>query len=120
MYTPIKIWDDAWNIHSSYGLAKDFVSNGLISNDTDEKHMYSEQKYSKSENPNSAYLRNNAYLKNNEVEEEKKKIEENDSSLDNKIENGLQSEEGHIHNSKSIEDAINKAIGQEKERVVLD
>ncbi|MBI3027338.1 hypothetical protein HYY70_04435 [Candidatus Woesearchaeota archaeon] len=137
----MKLWDDdKWNIHSSsYNAAK--YSN-TISNDKKEGKNYHEQKYGANEkNPGSDYMKKeesrekeekNASHAFDELDEEKKeqKAEENDIQNDIQFKAARQifseskfeikKEEARKKNATTIEDAIKKAIEEEKEVIIID
>lgn len=130
-----KLWDeDKWNIHSSsYNSSKYADTAG---NDKKDDKKYHEQKYgTMDKNPGSDYMRKEEHK---EKEENKKEIF--DDSEEEKKDNAIKDEEipfraaKQLFNEKkfaehkiaqkkdvaTIEDAIKKAIEEEKKVIIMD
>lgn len=131
-----KLWDeDKWNIHSSsYGSSK---YGGIISDRSKEDKNYAEQKYGlKDKNVSSDYARKEDQ-KENESEKTSADTDETSEVKDNQElkEEGIpfraakqifnekkrEAKKAEIKNDeKTIEDAIKKAIEEEKKVIVID
>lgn len=134
MYDLKSIWNnESWDIHSSSYNTKDTPS-------SEDKKLYTGQKYNDGSSPGSVYSRNDG------MKDETKKEEEMDT-IATRVENELKKEEKNdgaffpatdvfkpaqiLHENmqhyntdkkeskKSIEEAISKAIQQEKEVIIL-
>ncbi len=131
-----KLWDeDKWNIHSeSYGSSK-YASNAP--SDKKEDKEYHKQKYgSEGKNLSSDYMKNEGQTEEDKKDEnilgdlegekkENKEISEEEIPFraakqifeEHKPE---QKKEGHKKNIKTIDEAIKKAIEEEKKVIVMD
>mgnify|MGYP001613254758 CR=1 FL=1 len=133
----MKLWDeDKWNIHSgSYSSSK---YSSLTSEDKKEDKKYHEQKYdAKEKNPSSDYLRKQEGKDNEDkenpshfdelVEDEKKEQKIDDDELTFKAAKQVFDEKRHEPQKakvkkdvKTIEDAIKKAVEEEKQVIIMD
>ena len=130
----ISNWNtETLDIHSSSYHAKDIMQTAA------DNHVYNEQKYGSFE-PSSVYSRNDG------MKEEAKKLEEEENTITAKVENELKKNEEEktenfssqsmiraaqmvfskdapkakdANNAETIEEAIKKAIQQEKEVIIL-
>ena len=114
----MKLWDeDKWNIHSSSYSPSKYHSS---SNDKEDDKKYHKQKYdSKEKNANSGFVE--------DFKEEKweQKVDEDDIPIRaaKQIfnEKGFETKKKEANNDvKTIEDAIKKAIEDERKIIVLD
>ena len=128
-----KLWDeDKWNIHSkSYGSSK---YGNISKDDKKEDKAYNEQKYGQKEgNLSSDYMRKEEQKEKDEKKddlfdsiEEKEKDEVREEDISFKAAKQLFSENeekpkaGKKKDLNTIEDAIKKAIEQEKKVIVMD
>ena len=130
-----KLWDeDKWDIHSSYNSAK---FENIFSGDKKDDKKYFEQKYgSEGKNAPSDYMRKeneknteenkqNIEFNSEEEKNERKEISEDDVPFEaaQQIFNEAKHESKKIDKHKetsTIEDAIKKAIEEEKKVIVID
>lgn len=143
---PFKIWDDdKWNLHSSDSYASSSKYGSIHNSDEDKPLGYNESKYgSEKGGPGSVYNSNKGSLdeenkdkkideegtlsslvSNESKKEEKAKEEDivvkaaNQVFTESKNDAGAVTEDKKKESKKSIEEAINKAIKEEKEVIVL-
>ena len=123
-----KLWDeDKWNIHSSsYNSSKDIAF-------SDDK-KYNEQKYGlKEKNASSDYMRRDEQKEKEDrdaifdMEEKNEKHEIKDDELQFKAAKQIFNENGFVSKkikqkkeTSTIEDAIKKAIEEEKKVIIID
>lgn len=131
----IKLWDeDKWNIHSSSYNSSKYGSNS--SNGKNDDKNYHEQKYgSKGKNVSSDYMKREDAKEKEEnkipglfenLEDEKKEQDIKEDEIPFKAakqvfdEKSQNEQIGEEKNIKTIEDAIKKAIEEEKELIIID
>ena len=132
-----KLWDeDKWNIHSSSYFSSKYVN--IFSDDKKEDIKYHEQKYgSQKKNLSSDYLRKDDARDNEEnknssifdnLEEEKNERQElKEDEISFKVAKQIFNEMEvtpktleEKNNIKTIEEAIKKAIEEEKNAIIID